>query len=239
MKIELKVELKDFIAAQFIIVTSLLFVALLCYIFSHVTGHGNVLGFLRLFNVSREQSIPTYFSTFNLLLSSLLILILSKSQHSSSGKVSRHWLLFAAVFLYLSIDEGASIHENFAQVQDYLENHGLLPHILEVNKWLPIGVVLALVVGFIFLPLVRSLPRDTMMYFMIAGVIYFIGVFGFEFVGTLMLQTGFVESKSDLIYSFRRILEEGFEMYGIALFNCILYREILKRNISITLNDTY
>ena len=48
----------------------------------------------------------------------------------------------------------------------------------------------------------------------------------------VMLHTGFAE-KSDLIYQFRRIFEEGFEMFGIAIFNCALFREIVSRNLHV------
>ena len=62
-------------------------------------------------------------------------------------------------------------------------------------------------------------------------MIYIIGALGFEFLGAVMLKTGLVDSNKDLLYLIRRIFEEGFEMYGIALFNCALYREILNRKM--------
>jgi len=58
---------------------------------------------------------------------------------------------------------------------------------------------------------------------------------GFEFLGAIMLKTGIAESKDDLIFSIRRIFEEGLEMYGIALFNIALYREISNKKIALTI----
>ena len=70
--------------------------------------------------------------------------------------------------------------------------------------------------------------------FSIAATIFISGAVGFEYLGAVMLETGMVESRNDIAYLIRRIFEEGFEMYGIALFNCALYREILQRNFSLT-----
>ncbi len=68
---------------------------------------------------------------------------------------------------------------------------------------------------------------------MISGLIFIFGAVGLEFVGELMFKTGFIESSADLFYIFCRLFEEAFEMYGIALFNCALYREILNRKITL------
>jgi hypothetical protein len=52
-----------------------------------------------------------------------------------------------------------------------------------------------------------------------------------------MLSTGFVDTDKDIIYRIRRIFEEGFEMFGIAIFNCALYKEILDREIYLLIGD--
>ena len=73
------------------------------------------MGFLHLLDV-REQSIPTYISLLNLLLSSILLFIIFKYEKANSHKGFNYWLFLSILFLFLSADESASIHEKFSNV---------------------------------------------------------------------------------------------------------------------------
>lgn len=152
-------------------------------------------------------------------------------------KEFKYWLFLSILFLFLSVDEGAQIHEIFRNVHIVLIKHGLAPALLGGPNWLPFGVLFILIVGIVLLPFFKLLSKDTLYYFLFSGSIFVIGAIGFEFAGTVMIATDFVDSKTDLIYLIRRIFEEGFEMYGIAIFNCALYREIVKRKISLTISS--
>ena len=223
-----------FCIVQFTIVTVVLVLGLLAYVFTYKTGHGGLLGFLPLLDVGNEQSIPTYVSVVNLLLASLLLFTIYIFEKTKNNNHSRYWLFLSALFLLLSIDESASIHEQFANVHDYLVTHELIPPVLSTHQWLPFGLAFIVLVLAILLPFIINLPRKTMGLFSIAATIFISGAVGFEYLGAVMLETGMVESRNDIAYLIRRIFEEGFEMYGIALFNCALYREILQRNFSLT-----
>lgn len=236
MKIELNVDPNDFICAQLIIVTSIIVLGVLCYIIPLVTGHRELLGFLRLIDVGEEKSLPTYFSTLNLLLSSFLIFIIYRIEKSINRKGSNYWLFLAIGFFYLSFDEAVCIHENFNRVHNYFEHLGIISPLFATNKWLVFGVLFTVIIGIMFFPFIKSLPNHLKIGFIVCGFVFLLGAIGFEFVGTLMVDTGFVE-KSDFIYKLRRILEEGCEMYGIAFFNCVLYREIFNKKITLILNN--
>ena len=205
--------------------------SLIASVFSHITGHDFLLGFLRLLDVGEEQSIPTYVSVINLLLASVLIFIIYSFEKKNKLNYSGYWLFLSILMLYLSVDESASVHENFEHVHNYLVHKEMIPPILDTHTWLPFGVFFAFLVLIVLMPFLRNLPTDTLKYFLIAGCVFLIGAIGFEYLGAVMLKTGFVESKSDMAYWIRRLFEEGFEMYGIAIFNCALYREILRRKI--------
>ena len=226
-------KLREFCVAQFAIVTVIISLCLFAYIFTNLTGHGLLLGFLSLLDVGNEQSIPTYVSVINLLLASLLILIIYRYEKINKQNYSGYWLFLAIVFIYLSIDESASIHEKFSNIHNFLVSKELISPILNTHSWLPFGAFFITVVAIVLLPLLRNLPTDTLTYFLTAGCVFVMGSVGFEYVGALMLETGFVESKADTAFLVRRIFEEGFEMYGIAIFNIALYREILRREISV------
>ncbi len=237
MKIKLSLKLSEFCIAQFAIVTVVIALGLFAYIFTKLTGHYNLLGFLRLLDVGREQSIPTYVSVINLLLASILIFIIYSHEKANKQNGAGYWLFLSILFLYLSIDESAGIHENFEHVYEYLVREELISPILDTHKWLPFGVFFVFAVSIVLLPFVSKLPTDTRRYFLIAGCVFVTGAVGFEYLGAVMLETGIVESSQDMAYLIRRLFEEGFEMYGIAIFNCALYREILRRKISVIIGS--
>jgi len=226
MRTEFQIKLQHFIAAQFTIITALLVLSISGYLFTHVTGHDYVLGFLRLIDIG-EASIPTYWSTFNLLLASILLFIIYKHEKLMNHNMARYWLLLSLGFLYLSIDEGASIHENFQNLHRYLE---IIPPIFGTYSWVPFGILFTLIVGISFISFIKSLSRITATYFVIAGTVFISGAIGFDFLADVMVHTKFAKP-GDLVYQFRGVLEEGFEMYGIALFNCALIREIISRDL--------
>ena len=79
-----------------------------------------------------------------------------------------------------------------------------------------------------------KLPKRTALAFLLAGGVFVTGAIGFEFAGAVMIHTDFAQ-RGDLIYNLRRVLEEGCEMYAIAIFNCTLVREMILRNTFLTM----
>ena len=113
----------------------------------------------------------------------------------------------------------------------------LISPILNHHQWLPFGVFFVFAVSIVLLPFVIKLPTDTRRYFLIAGCVFVTGAIGFEYLGALMLEADIVDSRTDMAFLVQMLFEEGFEMYGVAIFNCALYREILRRKISVIIGD--
>ena len=233
MHIKLSLKLKEFCIAQFAIVTVVIALGLFAYVFAELTGHNSLFGFLRLLDVHSEQSIATYVSAINLLLASILIFIVYGYEKTNKLNGAGYWLFLSIVFLYLSVDESASIHENFGNIHRFLVGKELIPPILNFRVWIPYGIFFVFAVAIVLLPIVRKLPTDTRRCFLIAGCVFVTGAVGFEYLGGWMLESGSVKSTKDVAYVVEGLFEEGFEMYGVAIFNCALYREILRRNISV------
>lgn len=221
---------KHFTYTQVLIVATILVLSAFGYVFQDATGK-HLMGFIRLIDVGEEESIPTYFSTINLLLSSVLAFLIYRHEKFSGRSIQYYWLALCLLMLYLSIDEAAGIHENFSRVH---RRHGIVLPMFETHPWLLYGILFSAVVGGLFIPFLRSLPKKTAMYLMIAGIVFLIGAIGVEFLGGLMLQTGFTE-RGSLVYNLRRVVEEAFEMYGIVIFNCTLFGEIVERRLSFCL----
>lgn len=235
MHIQYHPSLRNFTITQFSIVSLILVLGLSSYIYSNITHDYSLWGFLRLLDVGSELSIPTFFSILNLFFSSLLLLIIYAYEKIQQHTGAKYWLFLSLIFVFLSADESASIHENFDQVFDFFKYHGLNLPSLGTHNWVIFGLFFVAVIGITLIPFLKSLPKKTLFYFVISGAVFITGAIGFEYLGAIMLKTGFVESKKDMAYLIRRIFEEGFEMYGIAMFNSALYREILNRKITLVL----
>lgn len=66
----------------------------------------------RIFNIAREESIPTWLSSTQALALATTAWVVSRlARRDGSRKTRRGWLGVAAFFLYVSIDDAASIHE--------------------------------------------------------------------------------------------------------------------------------
>ena len=228
---------REFCIFQFTIISALIFVGLVAYIYTYISGHDHVLGFLRLVDVGSEQSLSTYFSVINLLLAAGLLFTIYAHESKVVKPASGYWLFLSILFLFLSIDESAGIHEKFGNLHEYMVRMDFIEPMLDTHQWIPFGVIFVICVFVILLPFLRSLPTKTRNYFLIAGTVFVTGAIGFEFLGAYMLKSGFVDSPKEMIFFIRRLFEEGFEMYGIAIFNCALYREFLVRRIRVIVGD--
>ena len=236
----LNLTLRQFCIAQFTIVTVVIALGAVGYTIGTLTGHFNLLGFLRVIDVNMEQSLPTYFSTINLLLASILLLVIYYHEKTRAQNKHRDWGFLSILFLWLSIDESVGIHELINEVHVYLMDNGLVQRTIDTDTsaWLPFGVLFVLIVSIVLLRFIRDLPAATRAYFLVAGCVFLAGALGLEYLGVVMHRTGGIDSSVDTANLIRRLVEEGCEMYGIAIFNCALYREILLRNMSLTITGT-
>jgi len=198
--------------SQFLLaIVSFLLIAHLTVIFIKVfTGHEILLGLIPLFDIGAEKNIPTFYSAIAIIISSALLWVIAL-KHKKSGLPYFYWVGLACIFLFLSFDEIASIHERLMEpLRVSLNTSGLL-----YFAWvIPYGLALIVfVLGYI--PFLLRLPRKTMKLFVMSGAIYVAGAVGFELLGGKEAELhGF---HSNWFYLFV-IFEETLEMLGIVLF---------------------
>ena len=228
LDIRIRISGRSFVVMQLLLVTVTLAVCSVVSSLATMSGHKGLLGFGRLFDVGSEFSIATFISTLNLLLAAILLYLLYRSRRDVGSEDYRCWQLLSLLFFGLAMDESISIHENFSRVYQFLVQRGWFPPIMDSHEWLPFGVLFVIVAAAVFLPQLRKVNLQTAKLMVLAGAVFVTGAVGFEYLGAMMLKTEFVASKSEPIYVARRLFEEGFEMYGIALFNWAIYREMLR-----------
>ena len=118
---------------------------------------------------------------------------------------------FLFIFLFLSIDETAMIHEKLVEYfRESFNTSGIFYYAWVV----PYGVALILIL-FAYINFLKELPRYIMILFLISGAIYILGAIGFEMASGRHHE---LYGKKNLIYSILFTCEEFLEMLGILIF---------------------
>lgn len=174
------------------------------------TGHTHEL--IRLVYIDIEGNIPTLFSSFILLLASLLLALISTLKKGSGDPQWRHWAILSLALLYMAIDEGSRIHELLnGPARSLLGQHatGIFTH-----AWVIFGISLILIFSLSYLRFFFSLPRSVQKQFFAAAATFFSGAVGMEMVGGYYSE---LHGKEDFQYSMLATVEEGLEMAGVVL----------------------
>lgn len=188
----------------------------------YVLNYDYAFGLIDTFNLNFENNVPTFFTTFMLVACAALLGVIA--QHSAAaGAGATYWKWLAILFLFLAVDEDASLHELLIEpMRERLPVAGPL-----YFAWVvPYGLAV-LVVGLVYLKFVRSLPVRTRRLFVAAGSVYLAGALGFELAGGWYLSRD--DASEGLGYSLLVAAEESLEMSGIVLFIYALLDHLRQR----------
>lgn len=192
------------------IIGLLLLANLAAVFFEHVMGHDYVHGFVPMFDFNRETNVPTFYSSVALLFSSILLGVLTFGERKRD-RPWLHWAGLSAIFLFLSLDEFTSIHEQLnTPVRETLGTSGYL-----YFAWVVPYTVLGLIFLLSYARFLLRLPRHIAGLFMLSGGIFVTGAIGFEMIGASIADA---ESTGTGAYALATTAEELLEMVGVALF---------------------
>ncbi len=189
---------------------------------------GPIYGLLGLFSFDAENNIPTLYSAFAMTFASGLLAVIALT-HKRNGASSFAWFGLAVIFLFLAVDEVASIHEKLsAPLRETLNTSGLLYY-----AWvIPYGVA-TLVFVITYLKFWLNLPGRVRMLFAFAGLTFAAGAVGFELFGGRHAE---LYGKENLAYSLLYTCEEFLEMVGIVIFLNALVTYITSKFQSLTVS---
>ena len=214
------------------IMTGLLIIASLAgQIMKYMGGHDTVFGLVPLFNVSKEQNIPTLFSVLLLISCSVLLSLIFYLHRKQEAGLKMYWATLAIGFVCMAIDEFTQLHENIGisfipLIGDH--SHGFLYY-----SWVIPAFALIVFLALFFSNFLFKLPKTTRINFIIAGIIYLTGLLGIEMLGGYYHE---LHGNENLTYSLVSTLEESLEMLGLILFIRALLNYLSAHFSEITIN---
>jgi hypothetical protein len=208
------------IAAGMLIVIALLaamHVAQLCVYY--YVGDSDVFDFVELIDFDYEANLPSLYSSLAILFCAVLLWLIAVDKKASGEAYRYHWLGLAVIFTFLGVDEAISLHEEIGDLVEavaWFEAAGYL-----FFAWVvPYGMLLV-VFAVIYFKFVLSLPRKTMLMFVVAGCLFIFGAVGIEIISA---READLHGSETVYYSVLYTLEELCEMIAIVLFSNGLLR---------------
>lgn len=166
--------------------------------------------YIRLFRLDGEANIPTWFSSALLTLSALLMATIGSAHRQARRPYAKHWTGLALVFVYLSIDETAVLHEmSMAPLRAEFGTSGLLYY-----PWVIPALLALAVLGVIYTKFLLYLPARTRWLIVTAAAVFVGGAVGMEVIGGLFLGANGVDTPVSMIFE---AVEELLEMSGVVV----------------------
>ncbi len=215
----------------------LLFIAQIGVIYLELSqAEGIYRKIIKLFDLSAERNIPTFFSVLLLFTSGvLLICIALYRKHKKMSYL--YWLCLASIFFFLSTDEMISIHEQLRDpIHETFNTTGLLYY-----AWFIPYAIIAGLVGILYIRFLQRLPKHITSRIILAALVYGIGAIGLEAMGGWYHEL--VGNNENLTYYMISTAEEIMEMIGAALFVYAFLRYIEHQyrgvHVSLETEDRY
>lgn len=162
------------------------------------------------FYMDAESNIPTFINALMLFVPSILLALIGAWKNGAGDKFRFHWNVLAFVFLLLSIDEVATLHERLIKpMRAIFGAEGFF-----YFAWIIPGMIAVAVFLIAFLAFFLHLDRKFKFLFFISLAVYWSGVIGGEMIsGYFAASLG----QKNFTYAVIASLEESVEMIGCSL----------------------
>lgn len=192
------------------------------YLFTRLMAGDAPLGQLRgFFNLDQEVSIPTWFSSVQLFAVGVLVLFLSRE----SRELRTFLMVLGCVFLFLSMDEAAALHDSLFKAAQKTRVPGLagIEYLAWMVPYAVVGIIGLLLSLRPVLTLWRNFFRETL-WIAVGGVIFVAGGVGMEIVTHVLYRIAInvhfylaVAAEEFLEMAGASVMLYGFLLLGIRL----------------------
>ena len=173
-----------------------------------LAGRDYVYGLVPSFQVGGEANIPTWYSSIALAVAAGLLAISAVLVRRSGGPYWRHWAALGVIFLMLSMDEVAQLHELTVRPVTAILKNQFLWYI----SWVVPAGVLLVVFGIAYWRFFLALPGPTRRGFAVAFMVYVGGALGME-----LATAAFGRMWEERFHFLFNLTEETMEMAGVVI----------------------
>lgn len=206
----LSISIKSVIKGLYTLTTLFVVLSLSGQVYRYYFNNGEERYLTRMLNLDDEINFPTYFSSLLLLCSSTIFLLVAVVKRKLKDKFSLNWFMLGFIFLFMSMDEILSLHEQFSSpIRSVMHTSGIF-----YFAWL-VPAIISLLVFIVFnIKFFFTLPRNFQRLFFTSSIIYVFGAFGMEMFGGKFLST---YGQNNFSYAFITTIEETLELSGLIL----------------------
>jgi hypothetical protein len=159
------------------------------------------------FSLSYETNLPTWYSSSLLFLAGVILAVIATEKSRARDRFRLHWWALALVFVYVSLDEAISLHEDWG---GWTRAGGVL-----YFDWVIPGTILAVIMLIAYARFLWRLGPRTRDAFVLAGACYVGGALGVEF---FLGYWSDLHGVDNLGYALIDFVEESLEILGVSLF---------------------
>ncbi|PJF39455.1 MAG: hypothetical protein CUN54_08680 [Phototrophicales bacterium] len=166
-----------------------------------------------LFDIHGEANLSSLFATTLLATAGILLLLISTFVQQNEKKISYQWLILGVIFIYLSVDETARIHEKLSAGSAKLFN--MEGAAFAAFAWVIPGSIFVVLLALIYSRFLMKLPRKTALLFVVSGAMFITGAVVIE------IAEGIVVNRYSFDTPIFRVLtqiEESLELFGVIAF---------------------
>lgn len=208
MKTQLQIKLSGFVWS--LLITIMIFIVLALCAALIQPPNPTVKAIFSQFSLSSERSPPAFFSFLLLLICGVWLGVIALHECQAGSRWWRHWAFLAMMFVLMSYDEAAELHEKLIEpLRELLGTGGFFYY-----AWVIPAIIVVAIIFVVYLPFLYHLPPVFAGLFLLSGAIYVGGAIGVE-----MISGNYIEEYGrDLTYRLITTVEESFEMLGAWLF---------------------
>lgn len=165
-------------------------------------------GLITIFDMDREMSVPTLFSTVGLLACALLFGVVATAIKRRGLPFVLHWRGLAVIFVFLAVDESVSLHERLTPLV-----HRWIDTSVQYAWVIPYGLVLV-ALAVVYARFLLAIPPGPRYLFVAAAGIYVTGALLLE------IPAGFeavAHGETTLRFTILATFEELLELVGIVV----------------------
>lgn len=195
-------------------------------------------------NITREDSIGTWFSSTQLLVVGLILMLITYAVHRQGNKKTTvwGWAVLAFFFTYMGIDDAIVFHERVgsAMKSEFIFYFQSSQYTTGGGGWFPsyswqlfFGPFFAAMGVFIVLFLWKQLKNDHLFRYVFFALCCYVIAVAMDFVEGLKnhpynILAEFFSCRESTVFHLSKLIEELFEMFGTTLFLIAFLNKLLR-----------